>query len=259
MRSLPFILVGMLVLGALSGTPSFACGKGDCVQATPDLAGLITFAYHLKTCRDKNISFANLRRLICEREDCSDLAPLIDRLKKLASDPKLCKERCIKLQELMRLISKKDDCSSFIKNVEPLATAASSPLRRVELKKELQKLKEASCADPARLKEFKLGMKDVMKHLCAEAKAEEKLPAKDFPVLMGILNQPIPVNLCDSKGNSLLLYAAAKGNVPLTEALLAKGADKSYKNGQGCDASTCAKLSGQTQIVQLLEKASAKQ
>lgn len=58
--------------------------------------------------------------------------------------------------------------------------------------------------------------------------------------LMALIDQGIPVDLTDSKGDTLLILAAYNGHNDLAEALVARGAEINRLNDKGQGALTCA-------------------
>ena len=58
--------------------------------------------------------------------------------------------------------------------------------------------------------------------------------------LMALIDQGIPVDLTDSKGDTLLILAAYNGHHDLAEALVAHGAEINRLNDKGQGALTCA-------------------
>ncbi len=103
--------------------------------------------------------------------------------------------------------------------------------------------------------------KDTPRKPSLKADAVERLrnaDPRDFPVLMGFLQKRIPVDAKDSHGNTLLFYFAAKGDLGAVQYLLSKGADPMCKNKAGCTPLSCARARGASQVVKLLETATAK-
>ncbi|MFJ6418773.1 ankyrin repeat domain-containing protein [Paeniglutamicibacter sp. NPDC091659] len=58
--------------------------------------------------------------------------------------------------------------------------------------------------------------------------------------LMAIIDQGIPVDLTDSKGDTLMILAAYKGHDAIVAGLLERGADINRLNDKGQGALTCA-------------------
>ena len=81
-----------------------------------------------------------------------------------------------------------------------------------------------------------------------------KADPKDFPLLTAFLQKKIPVDAKDAKGNTLLLYMAARGNAQAVEYLLSKGADPKCTNKNGCSPLSCAKTKEIKKLMQLADK-----
>ncbi len=84
-----------------------------------------------------------------------------------------------------------------------------------------------------------------------------KADPNDFPVLMGFLQKRIPVDAKDSHGNTLLMAASSRGNLPMVKLLLEKGADVKPMARNGGTALMYAAAQGHTDVVKELLKAGA--
>ena len=72
-----------------------------------------------------------------------------------------------------------------------------------------------------------------------------------------MLGSGMPVNLCDHKGNSLLMLASYNGNLETTELLVLFGADVDKKNDRGQTPLAGVCFKGYLDIVRVLVKAGA--
>ena len=72
------------------------------------------------------------------------------------------------------------------------------------------------------------------------------------PDLAALLDQGLPVDLRNDKGDTLLMLAAYNGNAPVVEALLARGADADRVNDRGQVPLAGAAFKGDLPVVRLL-------
>jgi uncharacterized protein len=72
-----------------------------------------------------------------------------------------------------------------------------------------------------------------------------------------MLGSGMPVNLCDHKGNSLIMLASYNGNLETTELLVLFGADVDKKNDRGQTPLAGVCFKGYLDIVKVLVKAGA--
>src|SRR6266404_6574237 len=70
--------------------------------------------------------------------------------------------------------------------------------------------------------------------------------------LAAMLHAGLPINLCDAKGNSLLMLASYHGEVETTRMLLEHGADAERRNDRGQTPLGGAAFKGDEEIVALL-------
>ncbi|MFX4271536.1 ankyrin repeat domain-containing protein [Propionibacteriaceae bacterium Y1685] len=70
--------------------------------------------------------------------------------------------------------------------------------------------------------------------------------------LLGLVDQGIPVNLTDQKGDSLLILASYHGHNALAEGLVARGADVNRINARSQTAITCAVFRQNVELVRFL-------
>lgn len=70
--------------------------------------------------------------------------------------------------------------------------------------------------------------------------------------LLGLVDQGIPVNLTDQKGDSLLILASYHGHNALAEGLVARGADVNRINARSQTAITCAVFRQNAELVRFL-------
>jgi ankyrin repeat protein len=76
-------------------------------------------------------------------------------------------------------------------------------------------------------------------------------------LLESMLQAGMPVNLCDEKGNSLLMLAAYHGHTPTVPVLLAHGAYIDQRNDHGQTPLGGVAFKGNLEIVKLLHEAGA--
>ncbi|MGY2896241.1 ankyrin repeat domain-containing protein [Deinococcus sp. UYEF24] len=74
----------------------------------------------------------------------------------------------------------------------------------------------------------------------------------DAETLSGLLEKGLPVNLCNEKGDSLLMLATYHGHHAATRTLLGFGADPERRNDQGQTPILGAAFKGDTEMVRLL-------
>lgn len=77
--------------------------------------------------------------------------------------------------------------------------------------------------------------------------------------LASAVDQGVPVNLTNSKGDTLLNLAAYHEHAETVEALLARGADTERVSDMGFTALVCAVFRGNQTITQMLLEAGARQ
>lgn len=70
--------------------------------------------------------------------------------------------------------------------------------------------------------------------------------------LMTLIDQGIPVDLTDSKGDTLLILAAYNGHNALVEALVGRGAQINRLNDKGQGALTCAVFRKNVELTRFL-------
>lgn len=75
--------------------------------------------------------------------------------------------------------------------------------------------------------------------------------------LKAMLQAGMPVNLCDHKGNSLIMLASYNGNLETTSMLVAFGAEVDKKNDRGQTPLAGVCFKGYIDIVKVLVKAGA--
>jgi uncharacterized protein len=75
--------------------------------------------------------------------------------------------------------------------------------------------------------------------------------------LKAMLDAKMPINLCDHKGNSLLMLASYNGNLETTQLLIQMGAEVDKKNDRGQTPLAGVCFKGYLEIVKVLVKAGA--
>lgn len=101
---------------------------------------------------------------------------------------------------------------------------------------------------PPELTDEQLEFLNSMFDLARAGRAEE---------LLSLIDQGIPVNLTNSKGDSLLILAAYNDQAALVRGLLERGADVDRMNDRGQTALSCAVFRQNEEITQALLKAGA--
>lgn len=85
----------------------------------------------------------------------------------------------------------------------------------------------------------------------------DKARAGQTAALTSVIDQGIPVNLANHKGDTLLILATYHQHTDLVRALLDRGADTSPLNERGQSALTCAVFTQHTENVTTLLEAGA--
>ncbi|MDZ5078833.1 ankyrin repeat domain-containing protein [Nesterenkonia sp. HG001] len=75
--------------------------------------------------------------------------------------------------------------------------------------------------------------------------------------LLGLIDQGIPVNLANSKGDTLLILATYNNHAALVEGLISRDADVDRLNDRGQSALTCAVFLQNEETVRMLLAAGA--
>jgi len=259
MRKISMLLLSVVLLSGVVLVPMVtACDTQNCSSVKLDLKCLMKLACNLAFYKAHHVDLDNLLSLAGDREDCEDLIPELKRLIKLTRDPTFCEQHCIELSGLVKLACQHEKCEDFVVDPECLIKAACGPMDWATCKRELNHLRQLVCGRSQSGKECKLRVKHLMMIAGGDAGSAGSVRAADFPRLAAFLKKRVPVNARDSKGNHLLVYAAAKGNVPLVKALIAHGANVDCKNSNGCTPLACAKIKRHSAVIEILERQGAK-
>lgn len=79
----------------------------------------------------------------------------------------------------------------------------------------------------------------------------------DTALVTSAIDQGVPTNLTDEKGNTLLMLAAYHGHATLVEALLQRGADANRQNDRGQTPLAGAVFKRYTEVIRVLAAAGA--
>lgn len=82
--------------------------------------------------------------------------------------------------------------------------------------------------------------------------AFERARRGETHALAGMIRQGLPVNLCDRRGNSLLLLASYHGHLETARMLLKTGADADLRNARGQTPLGGVAFKGHLQLAELL-------